>query len=74
MQAKLEDDSPEVDTAETTTKASETSEPPRDYAPKSPDEEGTLSETFGLKDEETKEEETEAPADAAAPKEEKATA
>lgn len=25
-------------------------EPPRDYAPKKPDEEGTLSETYGLKD------------------------
>lgn len=30
----------------------ETPEPPRDYAPKSPDEEGTLSETFGLKENE----------------------
>ena len=46
-------------------------EPPRDYAPKEPDEEGTLSETFGLKEnsEEPKEEELDPPKDAAPPKE-----
>lgn len=37
-------------------------EPPRDYAPKAPEDEGTLSETFGLK-EEKKATEEEAPAD-----------
>ena len=36
-------------------------EPPRDYAPKSPDEEGTLSEKFGLKKEQEADEEEEIP-------------
>lgn len=36
-------------------------EPPRDYAPKSPDEEGTLSEKFGLKKEQDEGEEEEIP-------------
>ncbi|PIE24010.1 MAG: hypothetical protein CSA60_03795 [Neptuniibacter caesariensis] len=34
-----------------------TAEPPRDYAPKAPEEEGTLSETFGLKEEQATESE-----------------
>lgn len=78
MQAKLEDDSQEDESAPSEepqeTGESSNSEQPRDYAPKSPDEEGTLSETFGLKDEEKTEAETTAPADATPPKEEKATA
>ncbi|MBQ0756334.1 MAG: YhcB family protein [Amphritea sp.] len=36
-------------------------EPPRDYAPKSPDQEGTLSEKFGLKKEQQADEEEEIP-------------
>ena len=40
-------------------------EPPRDYAPKEADEEGTLSETFGLKAQETDTLDTEMPQDAA---------
>lgn len=36
-------------------------EPPRDYAPKSPDEEGTLSEKFGLKKEQSEDETDEIP-------------
>ena len=36
-------------------------EPPRDYAPKSPDEEGTLSEKFGLKKEQDANEEEDIP-------------
>ena len=38
-------------------------EPPRDYAPKNPDEEGTLSETFGVKKAAPSEEPEPAPAD-----------
>lgn len=53
--------------------------PPLDYAPKSPDEEGMLSETFGLKETSAEEALTPpsadaAPVDSAPPKEEKATA
>lgn len=53
IHAKLEnqEDEPEESAEETTPEA------PRDYAPKSPEDEGTLSETFGLK-EETKDEES----------------
>jgi uncharacterized membrane-anchored protein YhcB (DUF1043 family) len=48
----------EVETAESNidgdtvaeTETSSAVEPPRDYAPKQPDEEGTLSESYGLKD------------------------
>ena len=47
----------------------ESSEAPRDYAPKSPEDEGTLSETFGLKEEQANEEAATAenPAEPAAP-------
>jgi uncharacterized membrane-anchored protein YhcB (DUF1043 family) len=50
----------------------ENSEAPRDYAPKSPEDEGTLSETYGLKEEQTNEEAATAenPAEPAAPKSE----
>ncbi|MFY0677652.1 MAG: DUF1043 family protein [Neptuniibacter sp.] len=54
--------------------ATETPEPPRDYAPKSPEEEGTLSETFGLKEKEEAEEAADPIADAAVEKTEKQTA
>lgn len=61
---KLSDESvvAEAQTTETKTEAAEKApaekqdesmEAPRDYAPKKPDEEGTLSETFGLKEGET---------------------
>lgn len=49
----------------------ETPEPPRDYAPKSPEEEGTLSETFGLKEKEEAEETADPIADAAVEKTDK---
>jgi len=39
----------------------ESTEPPRDYAPKAPEDEGTLSETFGLKEEAEQKEEEVAP-------------
>ncbi|MGH1461043.1 MAG: YhcB family protein [Neptuniibacter sp.] len=52
----------------------ETPEPPRDYAPKSPDEEGMLSETFGLKDKDEPEEQLDPIASAAMNKQEKETA
>lgn len=58
---------PEESTEAPTT--NETSvEPPRDYAPKEPDEEGTLSETFGLKEQSEETPEAEMPKDAAPPK------
>ncbi len=43
--------------AETPAPEAESAEPPRDYAPKNPEEEGTLSETFGLKEEAAEEQE-----------------
>lgn len=46
--------------------ADEQPQPPRDYAPKSGDEEGTLSDTYGLKKKQEEEEEVQAPADPAA--------
>ncbi len=55
----------EAEEVETTTEAPADEavvEPPRDYAPKKPDEEGTLSESYGIKDEK---------ADAAASEEDK---
>lgn len=70
MQPKLSDSSeePEQQSEET----QESVEPPLDYAPKSPDEEGTLSETFGLKEKEEEEQENSpAPSDATPQKEEK---
>lgn len=69
---KLESEAEETSSEEKTAteaeadKAEDSSEQPKDYAPKSPEDEGTLSETFGLKEEqEAKEEEqAQAPADA----------
>ena len=58
-----EETAPKAETSESTEapEKPETPEPPRDYAPKSPDEEGTLSESFGLKDDEKTEETLEQP-------------
>lgn len=58
MHAKLENQESDNNTSELPTAGpvDDTPEPPRDYAPKNPDDEGTLSETFGLKEEETTEE------------------
>ncbi len=56
LQSRLADQSEQTAPAKTTTSAAPAEtptesavEPPRDYAPKSPDEEGTLSESYGLK-------------------------
>lgn len=57
MQPKLEETSTEEAPEESAAapasgeEPSATAEPPRDYAPKNPDEEGTLSENFGVKEE-----------------------
>lgn len=59
---------PAAQTSET--KQDESMEAPRDYAPKKPDEEGTLSETFGLKEGETADSPKD-PTDFAEPKESK---
>lgn len=49
MHTKLEHE--EKQTEEASAKSADnTPEPPRDYAPKKPEDEGTLSETFGLKE------------------------
>ena len=59
---------------ETSEESNGSMEAPLDYAPKKPDEEGTLSETFGLKEGEKEGEETPAdPADFAEKKEENKT-
>ncbi|MBY4678595.1 YhcB family protein [Marinobacterium arenosum] len=44
--------------------AEQSPEPPRDYAPKAPDQEGTLSESFGLKEKQDNEEPQPGPVDA----------
>ena len=59
-EAATEEAAPKTEASEPT-ETPETPEPPRDYAPKSPDEEGTLSESFGLKDDEQNEETLEQP-------------
>ncbi|WP_299180941.1 DUF1043 family protein [uncultured Neptuniibacter sp.] len=52
MTPKLESDETASDTSSPTPSVEEESvEPPRDYAPKTEEDEGTLSETFGLKEE-----------------------
>lgn len=61
MANKLEQEEAK-ETSETPTGTPESStpeqpEPPRDYAPKSPEDEGTLSETFGLKEDANQDEE-----------------
>ncbi|WP_286237321.1 YhcB family protein [Neptuniibacter halophilus] len=50
MTPKLEEGATEPAPAETEKTEESGAEPPRDYAPKAPEEEGTLSETFGLKE------------------------
>lgn len=45
------DETPASEASDTNEDDSAVAEPPRDYAPKDPKEEGTLSETFGLKEE-----------------------
>ena len=65
---KLNSEAPETPEAQNNYNAepsSEDMEPPRDYAPKEPNEEGTLSETFGLKEEGDDESELTPPKDAA---------
>ena len=49
MHAKLENEEKQTEEAPVES-ADNTPEPPRDYAPKKPEDEGTLSETFGLKE------------------------
>ncbi|WP_415901763.1 YhcB family protein [Neptuniibacter sp. QD29_5] len=64
LESEAEGSSAEEKPATETEQAESSSEPPRDYAPKSPEDEGTLSETFGLKEEQETKEEEQAPADA----------
>lgn len=82
MKPRLSDNSEETVVAEAEPEAapapaadkgdSDAMEAPRDYAPKKPDEEGTLSETFGLKEGETPDEAIKDPTDFAERKEPKA--
>lgn len=51
----------EEPSAESQSEQKESTEPPRDYAPKAPEDEGTLSETFGLKEETEQKDEEVAP-------------
>ncbi|WP_415898903.1 YhcB family protein [Neptuniibacter sp. QD48_11] len=66
LESEAEEPSAEAEAkpATDTEQAESSSEPPRDYAPKSPEDEGTLSETFGLKEEQETKEEEQVPADA----------
>lgn len=54
---KLEKSEAAEATPEAGSETDTAAEPPRDYAPKAPEEEGTLSETFGLKEEKDQNEE-----------------
>jgi uncharacterized membrane-anchored protein YhcB (DUF1043 family) len=73
MQEKLTDES---ETTEAPSKEEDNAvpTPPLDYAPKTPDQEGMLSETFGLKEKEAEEDITTPTPDVAAQKEEKTPA
>lgn len=60
MQSSIENKEAQSDSSNTSDTANpeassdaESSEAPRDYAPKKPEDEGTLSETFGLKEDQT---------------------
>lgn len=64
LENEAEETSDEEKPATETDQAESSSEQPKDYAPKSPEDEGTLSETFGLKEEQETKEEEQAPADA----------
>lgn len=74
MQPKLAEPTEEPEQDQPEEASTETPEPPRDYAPKNPEEEGTLSETFGLKENEEAEEAADPIADAAVEKTDKQTA
>lgn len=64
LESEAEETSAEEKSATETEQSESSSEQPKDYAPKSPEDEGTLSENFGLKEEQETKEEEQAPADA----------
>lgn len=66
-QQQLSNEIPTITDALDNDEQNELPEPPRDYAPKKPDETGTLSEEFGLKEKTSSNDETVTPAPATDP-------
>lgn len=64
LESEAEEKSAEEKPATEAEQAESSAEQPKDYAPKSPEDEGTLSENFGLKEEQETKEEEQTPADA----------